>query len=67
MPISNELADVTLSHPCPHCGHLLSKTGNWFRAAGLFTCAACRSRVQMTYVAKLKLFGDHARKHPPLT
>ena len=56
MPLSNALLDIPLTRPCPHCGHKLEKTGNWFSSIAHYKCAKCRQELRMTYEAKLALF-----------
>jgi predicted RNA-binding Zn-ribbon protein involved in translation (DUF1610 family) len=62
MPLTHRLADVTLRHPCPHCGHVLEKKGSWFRVVGRYTCSGCGTQMQMGYEVKIKLF-DAAQKN----
>jgi transposase-like protein len=60
MPLSLRLANVLLSRPCPHCGHVLHKKGSWFHHISLYKCESCQKQVQMGYDAKVKLFDEHA-------
>ena len=65
MPLPLTLRDEVLCYPCPLCAYELCRSARWFRTQSQFTCAGCRTRVQVTYAAKLKLFADYERKHPP--
>ena len=69
MPLSSALLDIPLTRPCPHCGHKLEKTGNWFSSIARYKCAKCRQELRMTYEAKLALFeayGTVTKKRPPV-
>jgi transposase-like protein len=48
MPLSRALANVTLTNPCPHCGHKLEKKGSWFQSIEHYSCEACRGEVNIT-------------------
>jgi hypothetical protein len=60
MPLSSVLAQVLLTHPCPHCGHKLEKKGSWFQAIARYQCEACFGPVRLTQDAKIKLFDAYA-------
>jgi hypothetical protein len=66
MPLPREQTDVILSYQCPLCAHHVRKKGSWFQSTGMYTCAGCRTRVRLTYNAKVKVFADHALKNVPL-
>jgi predicted RNA-binding Zn-ribbon protein involved in translation (DUF1610 family) len=59
--LTRQLAYTILSLPCPRCGHVLARTGNWFTTAGRYTCAGCKERIHLGYPAKLALFNRHLR------
>jgi endogenous inhibitor of DNA gyrase (YacG/DUF329 family) len=61
MPLPDELRDVVLSHPCPHCGHKVEKKGSWFMSQRRhYQCASCHKPVPMGYSDKFKLFERYA-------
>ncbi|WEK03687.1 MAG: hypothetical protein P0Y65_16040 [Candidatus Devosia phytovorans] len=49
-----------MSFPCPHCGHVITKEGSWFRARAHYPCQACRQEVKLNYADKVALFARHA-------
>src|SRR5260370_35017369 len=67
MPLSGKLSDVSIDLECPHCGHRLTKNGNWLRSVQHFNCVACLRRVRIGYSDKVRLFAKHAHlvKQPP--
>ncbi len=60
MSLSLALLHVFLTHPCPHCGHKLEKTGSYFRTVSHYRCGACRKDVHIGYEDKVDLFDKHA-------
>jgi hypothetical protein len=60
MPLSLQLADVSLSHPCPFCGRATRKKGSWFHAVYQYKCTACRRLVRLDTAEKLRLIHSHS-------
>jgi len=51
---------MTLTRPCPKCGHNLEKKGIWFKVIKSYRCEACDEDIHMDYETKLRLFDAHA-------
>jgi hypothetical protein len=51
------LPDVFFRHACPNCGHVRSETGVWFRFVSSYKCAACSTRVRITYEEKVRILS----------
>ncbi len=60
VPLSPALNDMTLTRPCPKCGHNLEKKGIWFKVIKSYRCEACDEDIPMDYETKLRLFDAHA-------
>jgi DNA-directed RNA polymerase subunit RPC12/RpoP len=59
MPLSRDLANVTLTHRCPNCGHPFQRSGAWFSACGRYRCSTCQHEVRLGYQEKVQLFEQH--------
>jgi len=59
MPLSPSLHRTEMSFPCPHCGHVVTKDGSWFRARAHFPCPACHEDVKLSYQDKVALFAKY--------
>ncbi|MDB5483252.1 MAG: hypothetical protein JWO83_4305 [Caulobacteraceae bacterium] len=64
MPLTRDLDQILLTHPCPHCGHGLEKTGRWFTTAAGFRCGGCGVPSRITYDIKLRLWAVNAHLAP---
>src|SRR3978361_453222 len=65
MTLSAILLTVEMTFECPHCGHTLVKTGNWFQTIGRFQCKGCQDAVRLSYKDKLALFAPDATSGSP--
>jgi DNA-directed RNA polymerase subunit RPC12/RpoP len=59
MPLSRDLANATLTHRCPHCGHPCKRRGAWFSCCGRYRCVSCQQEVRLGYEEKVQLFDQH--------
>ena len=63
MPLDRNLMRASLRLPCPHCGHVIERTGEVFAKARL-RCASCGQAIKLGYSEKLELFKQAARESP---
>ena len=61
MTLDRRLYTALLSHQCPTCGHVMQKTGQWFKFSRHYSCPQCQTLVRLPYETKLKLFDRHLR------
>ena len=60
MSLSASLLTVEMTFECPHCGHALVKSGNWFHSVPRFKCKGCEREIRLGYPDRLAIFERYA-------
>jgi DNA-directed RNA polymerase subunit RPC12/RpoP len=59
--IAEDLSDVTLSYPCPHCGEPFKVLGARFQKIDEFRCGACAAYVPLPHEEKLRVLSKEVK------